>query len=280
MTEARSAPANLDSLSRRIANVADGRGRVRRHVQRAVANTIVGQMLPPGAVMGGTALTLRLGESATRFSPVVDLMHPPAITAGAYVAELRSRLDEGFGAFNGTLEEFAPTQLAAQPGAYALQALRVRLAYRGRHWLTLQLRLGHDDVDGSAHPQPRLAKELSSLFVRLGLAAPAPVPLLAIAPQVVQKLHACTTVNARSRAQDLVDLQLLDRSQPIDMADVGAIGERLFARRGVQGWPPTVVAHDGWEAAYSEAAEGLELLADVEQAVVWTNALIARELLS
>lgn len=40
-----------------------------RPVQRVVTNTVIGQMLPPGVVKGGTAIKLRVGESASRFTP-------------------------------------------------------------------------------------------------------------------------------------------------------------------------------------------------------------------
>jgi hypothetical protein len=44
------APSNLRSLETRISNVAREQGRPVRRVQRAVANTVIGQMLPPGVV--------------------------------------------------------------------------------------------------------------------------------------------------------------------------------------------------------------------------------------
>ena len=42
----RTPPSNLRSLETRLANVAKEHGRPIRRVQRAVANTIIGQMLP------------------------------------------------------------------------------------------------------------------------------------------------------------------------------------------------------------------------------------------
>ena len=59
----RTPPSNLRSLETRLANVAKEHGRPIRRVQRAVANTIIGQMLPPGVVKGGTAIKLRVGEA-------------------------------------------------------------------------------------------------------------------------------------------------------------------------------------------------------------------------
>ena len=45
-------PTNLRSLEKRIDNLANQLGRPVRRIQRAVANTVVGQMLPPGVVKG------------------------------------------------------------------------------------------------------------------------------------------------------------------------------------------------------------------------------------
>jgi hypothetical protein len=60
------------------------------------------------------------------------------------------------------------------------------------------------------------------------------------------------------------------------MADVAAVAERLFAARRSHAWPPTVVAYNGWDTIYAEAAEGLEVLDNVADAVAWANDFIAR----
>ncbi len=67
------APSNLRSLTARIDNLARQQGRPVRRIQRAVANTVVGQMLPPGVVKGGTAMKLRVGEASSRFTPDLDV---------------------------------------------------------------------------------------------------------------------------------------------------------------------------------------------------------------
>jgi len=85
--------------------------------------------------------------------------------------------------------------------------------------------------------------------------------VLAIDHQIAQKLHACTSINAKTggneRAHDLVDLQILALEETIDMRAVGATSRRLFAARRSQSWPPTVVAYEGWDTIYTEAADGL-----------------------
>ena len=114
----------------------------------------------------------------------------------------------------------------------------------------------------------------------IGLDDPAPIPLLALDHQIAQKLHACTSVHAATggneRAHDLVDLQVLAEEEDIDYAAVNSTGRRLFAARGTQSWPPTVVAFDGWDMIYAEAADGLGVIDNVDDAVVWTNDFIAR----
>ena len=47
-------------------------------------------------------------------------------------------------------------------------------------------------------------------------------------------------------------------------------------RRRAHERPPTVVEYDDWETIYTEAAEGLDVLPTVTEAVVWANDLIAR----
>jgi hypothetical protein len=59
----REAPRNLDSLQARVRNVAREREQEFRRIQRAVASTVVGQMLPDGVVKGGTAMKIRVGEA-------------------------------------------------------------------------------------------------------------------------------------------------------------------------------------------------------------------------
>ena len=50
MNEDRTPPSNLRSLETRIANLAKAQDRPIRRLQRAVANTVIGQVLPLGVV--------------------------------------------------------------------------------------------------------------------------------------------------------------------------------------------------------------------------------------
>jgi len=273
-------PSNLRSLQTRIDNLAREQNRPMRRIQRAVANTVVGQMLPPGVVKGGTAMKLRVGEAASRFTPDVDTSRAANVTLDDYLEELSDRLAVGWAGFTGTVEELDTPQPQGVPEEYVMRPFAIRLAYRDRHWLTVPFELGHDEIGSTTHAELRLAADIVELFRRLGLEAPGPIPVMALDHQVAQKLHACTSINAKTggneRAHDLVDLQILDQEEAIDMSAVAATAERLFAARHGQPWPPTVVAYERWDTIYAEAADGLDVIDDVTGAVVWANDFIAR----
>lgn len=65
-------------------------------IQRAVANTVVGQMLPPGVVKGGTALKLRVGEAGSRLTPDFDAARANSVTLDDYLNDLGDKLAEGW----------------------------------------------------------------------------------------------------------------------------------------------------------------------------------------
>lgn len=276
----REAPTNLASLLARIRNVARERGQEFRRTQRAVASTVVGQMLPDGVVKGGTAMKIRVGEDGSRYTPDFDASRSPNVTVDDYVEQLRDRLERGWSGFSGTVRVLEPRQVEDVPPDYVMQPFQIRLAYRGRDWLTVDFELGHDEVGSTEARDFRIADDIVEIFATIGLEAPAPIPLMLVEHQVAQKLHACTYVNPSTnrndRAHDLVDLQILEQEETIDYAELREIGARLFATRRAQEWPPTVVEYDDWDTIYAEAAEGLDVLPTVAEAVAWANDLIAR----
>lgn len=91
--------------------------------------------------------------------------------------------------------------------------------------------------------------------------------------QISQKLHGLSEEGSR-RAHDLVDLQLIFQKGDANLAETRSTCERLFAYRGQQAWPPVVEVGTNWESLYAEAAEGLAVIQDVGDAVVWANSLI------
>lgn len=266
-------PGNLSHLQKLIAEIAGVDGEVKR-IQRAIANTIVGQMLPPGVVKGGTAMKLRLGEAHSRFTPDLDAARKAGLAEDDYMEAFAMRLREGWAEFTGTVEADTKPAPPDVPYDYIMSPYWIRLSYRGKEWLKVRFELGRDEVGSTVVAEPRMADDVVSIFAALGLPTPEPVPLMPVA----QKIHACTSINPKTgeneRAHDLVDLQLLSRDG-IDLRQTAVIARRLFASRRAQAWPPTVVAFSKWDTIYVEAADGLEVLSTVEQAAAWANVLIA-----
>ena len=280
MKDQRTPPSNLRSLETRIANLAKEQGRPIRRVQRAVANTVIGQLLPPGVVKGGTAIKLRVGEGRSRFTLDFDAARHVNLELDAYLDSLAERLAVGWEGFTGTVEELEAAQPFGIPGEYVMQPFMIRLAFRGRHWLSVIFELGRDEVGSTAEAETKIADDLIDLFAMLGLGAPAPVALLGVEHQIVQKLHACTSqgrvTGGNDRAHDLVDLQILVQEETVDLDKVGVVGHRLFTARRTHAWPPVVVEYPSWATIYREAADGLDVLDDVTDAVAWANEFIAR----
>lgn len=67
-----SGPRKVAGLQSALWRLAAERGVPPTRLQRAVANTVLGQLLPAGVIKGGTGLKLRLEESASRFTPDFD----------------------------------------------------------------------------------------------------------------------------------------------------------------------------------------------------------------
>nr|WP_087008017.1 nucleotidyl transferase AbiEii/AbiGii toxin family protein [Gulosibacter sp. 10] len=101
------------------------------------------------------------------------------------------------------------------------------------------------------------------------------MPVMRSDHQIAQKLHAVSAVGSE-RARDLVDLQLLEKAEELDYAQVAATCVRLFDYRRQQAWPPTITPGIRWDTLYAEAAEGLDVLQSVEQAAAWGNQFVTR----
>lgn len=276
---ARKAPPNVESLNKRIRNEAGPNHRTEQRLRITVANTVVGQMLPPGVVKGGASLTIRVGEVGSRFSSDLDVSRMPDTSVDDYIASLEQNLGTGWGGFSGRIvHERAPTPPGIPP-EYIMKPFSLKLEYRSRSWINLPFELGHDEVGSTKNPTFRIAPDTVNLFAILGLPEPSAIPVLVVEHQMVQKLHACTMTDRNGnndRAHDLVDLQLLMMDDPPDFVKLNDIGYRLFAARRLHTWPPQMKIWPSWPELYQNAAEGLPVLRTVEEAVGWTNDLIKR----
>lgn len=264
-------PTSVRSLEQRIRNLEGNDGLAQRR-RISMALVVVGQMLPAGAIKGGSAMALRYGRG-TRFTRDLDAarIEPFAV----FRARFEESLATGWAGFTGRLVEKAAPRPAAVPTAYVMQPFEVKLDYRGRPWCTVIFELGHNEIGDAEQPEFRLADDLAALFTEVGLQAPKPVPVMRADHQIAQKLHAVSGVGSE-RARDLVDLQLLDDREDLELAEVAETCARLFAYRRQQAWPPTVDVSQGWESLYAEASDGLGVLPSVEEAVAWVNSFIRR----
>ena len=264
-------PKNVRSLEQRIRNLEGSDGLVfRRRV--AMALVVVGQMLPGGAIKGGSAMALRYGRG-TRFTQDLDAARVQSLAR--FRSDFEESLAAGWAGFTGRLVEKAAPRPPAVPTAYVMQPFEVKLDYRGRPWCTVKFELGHNEIGDAEEPEYQLAADLAELFTEVGLQAPKPVPVMRADHQVAQKLHAASGAGSE-RARDLIDLQLLDKGEDLDLTQVRATCVRLFEYRRQQTWPPTVAAGQGWDTLYKAAVEDIEALPDVGAAVTWVNAFIKR----
>lgn len=265
------APVSVRSLEQRLRNLEGDAGLAyRRRIQMALV--IVGQMLPEGVIKGGSAMALRYGRE-TRFTQELDAARVNSL------AEFRSRFEEsladGWSGFTGRLVERVAPRPAGVPGQYVMQPFEVKLSYRGRSWCTVRFELGHNEIGDADSAELKLSDDLVRLFREVGLETPAPIPVMRAEHQIAQKLHAVSSTGSQ-RAHDLVDLQLLDREERLDLGLVATTCQRLFDYRRQQSWPPQIVAGQDWATLYEAAAEGLQVLSTIEEAVAWVNGLVQR----
>jgi hypothetical protein len=73
-----------------------------------------------------------------------------------------------------------------------------------------------------------------------------------------------------------VDLQLAAREYQGAAVELRDVAVRLFTARRAHPWPPQVTARTGWQARYTAEAEGLDVLGTLDEAIAWTNQLIAQ----
>ncbi|HUW78314.1 MAG TPA: nucleotidyl transferase AbiEii/AbiGii toxin family protein [Candidatus Nanopelagicaceae bacterium] len=264
-------PANVNVLNKRCEAIA-GDVTASLRLRRVVAAIIVGQMLPPSAIKGGTGLKLRLGHDRSRFSQDLDVARRDGLIQ--FVDGFQARLTQGWGGFSGRLVELEPARPKGVPAEYIMRPYDVKLEYKGRSWITVLVEVGHDELGDTERPEKLIAQDLVALFESLGLQNPGPLAVVQVTHQIAQKIHALTAPDSQ-RAHDLVDLQLLITSG----VEIGVLVEtvkRLFDYRRSHEWPPTVTpATDGtWASLYREAAVGLPVLETVDSAVAWANNLI------
>ena len=263
-------------LSRRHLDIAIERlvprfGEAQR-IRRAVANTIVAQLMPDCVIKGGSSLKFRYGDIATRVTKDMDAAQGADLDV--FIAKLDEALHSGWNGFTGHVVRLEPATPVDVPPAYVMHPFDVKLEYNHKPWVTVRLEMGVNEVGDTLEADWSLAPDIAEMFAALGLPRPKPVPLMKLHHQVAQKLHGLTDPS-QNRPHDLVDLQLVFSQNELDLALVRKTCERLFAHRRRQAWPTKVAAGELWDVGYAAAKFDLPVKATVAEAIDWANELIA-----
>ena len=244
---------------------------------RAMADVIVGQMLPGGVVKGGSSLMFRYGGAVTRYTKDVDTAR--SVELEAYLESLRLKLAEGWNGFTGKIVDVEPPSPPNVPKPYLMMPYDIKLQYLGKSWMTVRIEVGHNEIGDADAFETMLPDDIAAAFVDLGFPKPNEIPVMKLSYQVAQKLHAVSGINS-DRAHDLIDLQLIDKYSILDLGDVRSKCERLFKYRCEQAWPPVIVKGDRWSSVYNEAYTTLRkpemVLSAVDDAIEWVNEFVNR----
>lgn len=229
-----------------------------------VANAIVAQMLPDGSVKGGSAIKMRLGDGATRFTTDLDIARASAIDD--FSEQLAGSLAAGWEGFTGALVEERQAHPKGVPSQYVMQPFSVKLLLNGKPWVTVDLEVGHNEIGDADEPDFVSPEDANAILENLGFPPLGPIPVMALRHQITQKLHAVSAPSSM-RAHDLIDLQLLEKAYEGDYSDVRETCMRLFAYRKMQAWPPTIAGGAEWETAYADQLPSGELISEVGDAI-------------
>lgn len=214
------------------------------------------QVVAPGrwVVKGGVALDLRLGDRA-RATNDLDLTWPdPRETTTAHlIAAATLALDDGFDFTIERINEPAPE------GETDLSRYRVTAELAGRRFETMTLDIGGDD------PLPAAPDLIASLDL-LGFAGVAgvTVPVVPLATQLAEKVHASTATygggRASSRVKDLIDIVLIADLGELQAGPARTVLAETFGRRATHALPATFPKPPtGWTVAYRRLALELDL---------------------
>ena len=261
---------NLDMALQRLY----GAGASLVQVRMAMANAIVGQMLPDVVIKGGTSLRLRYGRGNSRHTIDCDVARRTELET--FVENLRSALSTGWNGFSGNLVTKVSAKPRGVPAEYVMQPFEVKLSYLGRSWCTVPLEVGTNEVGLADAPEVRpVAADIAEPFAALGFPPPNPLPLMPLAFQVAQKLHGASAMRS-DRARDLIDLQLIMANDVISLTEVRRICERLFAYRKCQAWPAVISKGEAWDDLYEAQRGSLDVLPTCDEAVRWANSLVRK----
>lgn len=242
-------------------------------IRSMMANVLVGQFLPEGVVKGGSSLKLRYGNSNTRVT--TDFDAAARHDRERFIDQLTERLSAGWEGFTFEVVRMKPAQPKSTPSAYVMHPFSIKVSYTGKPWCTVDLELGHNEIGDADEAEWFVSPEVNAAFAQLGFPPPGRIPVMSLKHQIAQKLHGASEPGSE-RAHDLVDLQLIFKRSRVNLVEVRPVCVRIFAYRKCQSWPPRVEKGRGWDSLYEAAKGDLPVLPTVDEAIVWTNDLIAR----
>lgn len=244
---------------------------------RAMANVIVGQILPDGVVKGGSSLMFRYGGELTRYTRDMDTAR--VMELADYKFKLEEALKTGWNGFTGILSDVQPPKPKDVPESYVMIPFDIKLSYCGRSWQTIRIEIGHNEIGDADEYEEYLPQELADAFEALSFPRPAALHVMRLSYQIAQKLHAVSEPGSE-RAHDLIDLQLMALHSTLNYLGIREICIRLFKYRRKHDWPPRVILGEGWpkvyEDAYSTIGDASGVCPSVEEAIGWANDLIVR----
>ena len=268
-------PLTCVNLIKAIGTLSVGQDPVR--LSRAIANVIVAQMLPDGVVKGGSSLLFRYGRYGSRYTRDIDTAR--VMELELYLKQLNEALSHGWNSFTGRLVAVEPPQPVGVPSAYVMMPYDIKLNYCGRPWQTIRIEIGHNEIGDADEFETSLPSDLADVFEKLSFPQPKPLPVMKLAYQIAQKLHAVSEPGSE-RAHDLIDLQLICNRSQIDYAEVKDVCQRLFDYRRRQPWPAVVTALPSWDGLYVQARNNLldngDVLPSAAESVTWANELICK----
>ena len=168
-------PMSRRHLDIAIERLASRFGEAQR-IRRAVANTIVAQLMPDCVIKGGSSLKFRYGDIATRVTKDMDAEQGADLDV--FIAKLDEALHDGWNGFTGHVVRRDPANPADVPPAYVMHPFDVKLEYNHKPWVTVRLEMGANEVGDTLVADWSLAPDISEMFAVLGLPQPKPVPLI------------------------------------------------------------------------------------------------------
>ena len=267
-------PHNVHELMLALTRVSGGNLKAVEY-RDIIAAIVVAQMIPEGCVVkGGSSLRMRLGPGKSRVTEDVDMAMK--ISPEIFDKVMSERLRVGWCDFTGELLVGEKREIKGVEPEYVMQPFVVKLSYRHQPLCKVKVEVSHNELgDAEEIEMCELPPRIAQIFADLNLPLPKAIPLMTIPFQIAQKLHGLTEPNSK-RARDLVDLQLIAKTEEIDWSLTAAVCRRLFTYRKRHAWPPAVVEHDGWQEMYDLAASGLDNVLPLSEAIGWGNDLIGR----